>query len=308
MGSCFSCCYKTTAIPDTKYSYKTAIKSPNGITYRYYSSKKEKKGLKEGTNINDWIQKIYKKSEWTDYIVYNDQTEKIGIHQHSCHGHCKGILTWNTKTSRVAWLIHSVPNFPRTFNLDPDGVTISELEHGEYIYGQSFVYVEMEYTPVMLNDILQQLYHMSPHIYLSNNIEKIIFDSKRLLKEKNCTKLLLNENIFHVAKSSLYHIDIYEDYLVPEFGGPCQVESWMRGQQMKETPMVTHIKEMMGTNSKSYTESHDHSKIAISSNKESHWVFIGDLNRMESQKNRGGGGIIIINKELWLVYRSMIVE
>ena len=48
-----------------------------------------------------------------------------------------------------------------------------------------------------------------------------------------------------------------------------------------------------------YSMSNDHSKYAVSMDSEHPWVFIGDINRMESQYRRGGGGILIKNIELW---------
>ena len=48
-----------------------------------------------------------------------------------------------------------------------------------------------------------------------------------------------------------------------------------------------------------YTETHDHSKIALSIDPDNPWIFVGDLNRMTSQLTRGGGGFVIIDDKLW---------
>jgi len=80
-----------------------------------------------------------------------------------------------------------------------------------------------------------------------------------------------------------------------------------------ETAMVRHIKSMKGQNSLCYTETHDHSKVAVYSGdtiaKETPmpWTFIGDLNRMESQKSRGGGGIVILDYALCKAYNALVV-
>ena len=304
MGTtCSSClpyyCKKSKTTKPRIY-YSSAIKSPHGLTYKFYEPSTG--NFLEGEDINTWIQGLYKTDDiWTDYMVYNDQTDVHG----TTHGHCKGIVTWNTVTRRLSWLVHSVPHFPKLFKLNEKGqAELSNIEHAEELFAQSFIYIEIDYEVEQLHTILEQIYHMEPHIYLSNIVDKVVTKKKRVA---DCRKIWLGEHLFHVAKSPKSHIDIYEDYLVKEFGGPCQVETWLRGQVINETKMVTHIKEMMGTDNKSYTESHDHSKIAISSDKFVPWVCIGDLNRMESQKNRGGGGIIILDEKLWLAYRSLII-
>jgi deoxyribonuclease-2 len=295
------CCFRRTSERRPSVYYTSAIKSPHGLTYKYYERSKGE--FQEGQDINTWIQGLYKTEHvWTDFMVYNDQTDVHG----TTHGHCKGIITWNTVTKRLSWLVHSVPHFPQTFKLNEKGqAELSNIEHAEELFAQSFIYIEIDYENGKLHDILEQVYHMQPHIYLSNTVDKVI---NKKHKTADCKKLWLGENLFHVAKSPKDHIDIYEDFIVDEFGGPCLVETWLRGQVIKETDAVTHIKEMMGTDNKSYTESHDHSKIALSAEKRVPWVCIGDLNRMESQKSRGGGGIIVLDEKLWLAYRSLIIQ
>lgn len=85
------------------------------------------------------------------------------------------------------------------------------------------------------------------------------------------------------------------------------VESWLRSDVIENTANVKNIKEIKIGNTVKYTESQDHSKWAVSTDKDI--LFIGDLNRMTSQKKRGGGGIIIVgNKKLCAVFRNMIIS
>jgi deoxyribonuclease II len=46
-----------------------------------------------------------------------------------------------------------------------------------------------------------------------------------------------------------------------------------------------------------WPETHDHAKWGISV--QSDWVCVGDINRMISQRKRGGGTIALQNKTLW---------
>jgi hypothetical protein len=320
MGSTFSClgCIRTnaaTVVQEPEPFFKTAIKMPGGIDCIFYDPHTQT--MIGGQTIDEWIQDLYQYTMWPNYIVYNDQTEKFGNHTTS-HGHTKGILCWNE--THISWLIHSVPNFPRTFEANPNGTTISKLEHGEYVYAQSFVYVKIDRHNTgreFLVSVLKQLFIMDPHIYISS---ADYHDLKRRLHDKQSntkvapefTQFALTAQIHHIAKPHTLHKDIYEDYLVVAYGGPCRVESWMRGQVIPETKMVRHIKSMKGQNSLCYTETHDHSKLAISSHDLTKgismpWTFIGDLNRMESQKSRGGGGIVILDEALCKAYNALIV-
>jgi Deoxyribonuclease II len=323
MGSCFSCCTRSGVIVDQSPPpiYRTAIKIPGGIDCIFYDPNTQ--SMVGGLTIDQWIQNIYQYTLWPNYIVYNDQTEKLGV-SGSTHGHTKGILCWNETT--ISWLVHSVPNFPRTFQPDPNGTTISKLEHGEYIYAQSFVYVEIDRRSTgreYLDSVLKQLFVMDPHIYLSSvdyrGLKHRLHDTPHNSKHSKpkvapeFSRFALTPQIHHVAKPHTLHRDIYEDYLVIAYGGPCKVESWMRGQVIPETTMVKHIKTMKGQNSLCYTETHDHSKLAVYSGDATAkdtlmpWTFIGDLNRMESQKSRGGGGIVILDDALCKAYNALIV-
>jgi deoxyribonuclease-2 len=315
MGSCFSCsCIRGQT---KESSFQTAIKSPHGVTYKYYDP--HTNIMRDGVDINDWIDRQYQGKRWTHFIVYNDQTEKLGLNK-TTHGHTKGILCWNE--SSISWLVHSVPNFPREFKPKDSaaggGMTISLIEHGEHIFGQSFVHIECKITELFsVSDILAQLHTMEPNVFIASADYTPVKHTRKHGKghghghedATTCvSKCELTQTVTHVAKPPLLHLDIYEDYLVHEFDGPCLVESWMRGQSMDETNMVTHVKEMNGFSNIIYTETHDHSKIAVSTNVEHPWVYIGDLNRMHSQKTRGGGGIVIRDLNLWLAYRNLIVS
>jgi len=308
MGSCFSC--SCIGRQKKESAFHTAIKSPHGVAYKYYDP--YTKAMRDGVDINEWIERQYQGKLWTHFIVYNDQTEKLGLNK-TTHGHTKGILCWNEDS--VSWLVHSVPNFPREFKPKDSaaglGMTISLIEHGEHIFGQSFVHIECKMKDLIcVSGILAQLHAMDPHVYIASADYTPINKRKHGKGQHDTTvsKFEFMQDIIHIAKPPSLHLDIYEDYLVHEFGGPCLVESWMRGQSMDETDMVTHVKEMNGFSNLIYTETHDHSKIAVSTNAQHPWVYIGDLNRMHSQKTRGGGGVVIRDLNLWLAYRNLIVS
>ena len=85
MGNCCSA-QKTIIIK------KFAIKLPHGLEYLIYDDKSN--NFFHYGNINLWIKNLYLSSNSTNWIVYNDDTHKLG-NPHTTHGHSKGILSWS---------------------------------------------------------------------------------------------------------------------------------------------------------------------------------------------------------------------
>lgn len=127
--------------------------------------------------------------------------------------------------------------------------------------------------------------------------------------------------VFHVAKPPNHHDCIYE-HLAEQFGGSCRAATWVKHPRMVPSPAVAHVVDIRACapiysevppNARLhavYQSSNDHSKWAVSTHtpckKHPCWVWVGDLNRMESQKTRGGGGVILIgNTALWTAMHSL---
>ena len=134
---------------------KFAIKFPHGPHYIYYCN--VQKCFIKNEHINDWINNLYLNSSWNNWIVYNDETD---VDNHHKKGHCKGILAWNN--IKISWLCHSVPNFPSLF----EGNKISKIDDSELIYGQSFQYIEIDFSNEMIYNILNQIHIMEAHIFI----------------------------------------------------------------------------------------------------------------------------------------------
>jgi deoxyribonuclease-2 len=263
------CCFTK-----NKVKYEIVLKYPKSLKYRIITSKNKDWVVNE--DINEWVKGKYKENKWKKWVVYNDDNDKI-----TNHGHCKGILSWNSK--KIGWLIHSVPRFPEKFG-------ISGIEYGQLLYGQSFIYIE--FNIIHLDGVLSQLSNMNPNIYIGEPLSEIKNNNYKIYP-------IIGDKIFHISKHYTDEKDIYGDILIPFVkDGNCLVESWLRGQVIPESERVSHIKGMIGYNNDSYTETNDHSKFAVSHGSKRKWVFIGDLNRMESQKKRGGGGILLYDDEI----------
>lgn len=276
---------------------KFAIKFPNGHHYIYYDEKT--KEFIKGPTIDTWIQNLYCVGNHNNWVVYNDDTHKLG-NKHTSHGHCKGIVSWSSDT--ISWLCHSVPNFPRNFR----GTSISLIEPGEIIYGQSFQYFEIPYSEKMLYDILHQLNIMDANIYNNNYTNDFIkYKDIEFPKIIKINVLKISEDIVHIAKPYNIHIDIYSDYIARNSSCKWNVESWIRGHHINnKNDMIVDISTLQYDTIR-YTSHQDHSKWAVS-NMNYYWV--GDLNRMTSQYNRGGGGFICNDNDIAKVLNNIIID
>jgi len=269
MGCCLSIFQKS--------NYDIVLKIPDSENYLHYD--KNKFIMKN--NINDWLTNIYSTQNFTQYVVYNDEhDDKVNG---SC-GHCKGIITWNK--SKISWLVHSVPKFPEMF----DGKNISKLPISGLEHGQSFVFVD-NISIELLEMVLSNLYAMHPAIYITNI--KIPFQFKKYKENHELfPPIKLSKNISHIAKTSFHNLDIYQ-HLAIYYEGKWICRKWIRGHECEEKNKIKNNK-IISHDKILYKSTKDHSKYAC--NKK--YVIIGDLNRMTTQFDRGGGGIIIKNKKL----------
>ena len=278
MGQCFTCCASDDIHVAIKFPHGT-----NGIMYQ------PDIGFVP-CDINQWLQTLYKKHEWTQWIAYNDDTDSLGNTQHK-KGHCKGIVAWNTE--RISWLVHSVPNFPREFT----GKTMTHIEPSECIYGQSFAYITVPYTDQTVKDILTQVHYMEAHVFLQHTLYALPVS----IKSNEIKKIILSDTITHMAKPPSLHIDIYEE-LVLDHATAWQVQTWKRGHPLDPSDVIRDI-ETMGYTTTEWKCSQDHSKWAVN---DTTICWIGDLNRMSSQANRGGGGFVLHHSALAQLLRDLV--
>jgi hypothetical protein len=330
-----SCCSGT-----VKNCYSVAIKKPNSKECYYWDSFESTNEFQSGADINSWINKNFIKSgsKWENFIIYNDEIP-IGytnlshqIYKGSSNGHCKGILVWNRE--KIGWLIHSVPKFPTlepNIHLNETQSTqplLLDISAGELEYGQSFIYYELDSS--YLSQIMSQIVNMNAQIYM---VKASPQDLEYIVKNNNTTvtEVILNiekeRTVFnkkskitatHISKPHTAHIDIYEERISHLQDGSrvhILTETWIRGGETTASKYVTHLKGV-----KEWKETQDHSKWAILTPMEEtrwmrwfHWkkptyrVFVGDLNTMNSQEKRGGGGIMIDgNKDLWSCFNKLI--
>ena len=263
--------------------YDIALKAPHGVAMQCIVDG----GWVRDSDINVWIKKRFVDRGLGQWLVYNDEVPGQTVSE--SHGHCKGILAWNSNI--IVWLIHSIPNFPASF----DSRHISDIGPAETIFGQSLICLD-NMDRRLLSGILQHLRMMNPCVFNTNNPEfqnAIAGDlhGRRSRIPACVSELALDDTrtVIHVAKTALWEQDIYE-HLAQRFGGEWTCETWVRGQACVQTPVVRDAERVVWPGAgPQYSSAADHSKYAVS---RAH-TFVGDMNRMRSQFRRGGGGVVV---------------
>lgn len=278
-----------------------ALKQPHGPYFGWMDNIMNQDVLKEEPDIHTWIQMVLGRHTWTNQLLYNDEEPtNIPIHSFPHHkGHTKGILLWNSE--KIGWLVHSVPKYPEPLQLRKPFV-VPIIAENQLLYGQSFCYVEMPI--VSYHKILLAVYEMESSIYYTS------LEPEHVTGRPNEQTVCENElypNIFHLSKSSHWKKELYNDYLVERMGGKILAQTWMK-PGLPSTKGVKNIKMLQLGDQEEYKTTQDHSKFCISMDARHPWVFIGDINRMESQTRRGGGGILIEDKNMWRALNRVIIS
>jgi deoxyribonuclease-2 len=113
------------------------------------------------------------------------------------------------------------------------------------------------------------------------------------------------------AKSKAFAKELYEDLVAPHYStGDFYVESWQHGRgnivsDCSRPTKVYNVKDISIGGKIEFSTQHDHSKWLVSGG-ENELVCVGDINRQEHQKVRGGGTVCTQIKELAMVYGASV--
>jgi len=240
-------------------------------------------------------------------LAFNDDIP--GIEVRFSKGHAKGILAYDEKKGSGVYIIHSLPNFPEIMN----NQLVYEFPSNTHTYGQHVYCVTFQKET--LEEILESLMVVEPHGYFSKGIFKD-FDTRR--RKESLPSRIINWNLtngdmhYMFTKSSKHAKYLYEDMISGYFGSSLHVSSWGRPYQLPSCGLsfkTLNVKKIMLHNGDSWTGGSDHSKWAVSERGVGRPVTcFCDLNRMTSQKSRGGGCLCSSNRSLHEAFSSMIVE
>ena len=257
------------------------------------------------------------------YLLYNDEPFQ-GIAS-SSFGHTKGVLAAGGEARSGLWIVHSTPKFPAT-----SGRAEFYFPESEIKYGQTFLCVSLD-SAAQVDAVGRQLQLTRPFIYHATNLFKSAAATERAGTYPELAKVLRGEwrdetgeavamqlgngtaatTFTSLAKNKEWNDDLWEGLVAPHYNSGFLVESWIRGDRLgkycpnaktKKKPFEVVDARIMGVSLRdgsnhTWTETQDHAKWAVSLDS-SYVLCVGDINRMSSQRKRGGGAVCFVNKEL----------
>ncbi|KAG5666998.1 hypothetical protein PVAND_015001 [Polypedilum vanderplanki] len=264
---------------------------------------------------------IYNKSHNHDllFAMYNDEHPNGDVD--TKRGHTKGVVVANDISG--FWLVHSVPKFPPAADEEK-----YDYPHTGKIYGQSFLCIS--FTAEQIGIVGKQLQYNEPAFY-SSQVPKYLEHIHPQVVEALKMKEIKSAPFYHIAtlrsrhgtiftsyaKSKAFNKELYEDFVAPNYlAGDFYVESWQHGRgniksDCTKPTKVYNIKDVsihgsdFGNDDKIIFETlKDHSKWLVS--KENNLTCIGDINRQEHQKVRGGGTVCLKNITISNIYTKSI--
>ena len=131
---------------------------------------------------------------------------------------------------------------------------------------------------------------VSPNLAAVVKQEKVADDTKVV----TIKSVMSSISFTHFAKDVTWAKDLYEDFVEPTLKQPFYWETWRRNPYTEPNRCVSHgdaydsinvLAIGMGDGT-TWSYTNDHCKWGISVT--GSWVCVGDINRMTSQKNRGG--------------------
>jgi deoxyribonuclease-2 len=220
-------------------------------------------------------------------------------------GHTKGVIAFDTASKTAYWLLHSWPKFA-----DPGAPHDPTPK-----YGQTYLCLSLDIDTAG-KVAAQMANHQEPQTYFPNRANLPKTDPLFVLTQPldphpkgdaNVINLKTNAGMpFKViAKNREWNKDFWNGLVGPELKENMDVETWIRGPipPIADTDGIHKTFDIKYINLGplgfhwAWPETHDHAKWGITLL--SDWICVGDINRMISQRKRGGGTIAFQNQTLW---------
>jgi deoxyribonuclease-2 len=251
------------------------------------------------------------KTDATGWILYNDEhpIEELDYQDNGALGHTKGALLFDVDSDTGLWLLHSWPKY-----VWPDAP-----EMPTPMYGQTFLCLAL--TLKSIEQLAAQMIEFQqPEVFTSQLPAGLPADSpiRQLGKAvdigaaggANAIDLMTRAEFpFKViAKNRNWNKDFWNQLVAPTLGADINVETWIRGGAKVIPGTWDEAKVYTTSDIKfitlqaiglpwAWSEVDDHAKWAISDS--DNWLCVGDINRMISQRKRGGCTIAFRDAVLW---------
>nr|CAH7753566.1 unnamed protein product [Callosobruchus chinensis] len=291
----------------------------DGVAYAFMTSEDHNDWTFSNISINSTdsiigktLKGLYERENELFYVIYNDQPPQRRPSE--AKGHNKGVIL--AENQGGFWLIHSVPHFPDT----EDKAYI--FPRTGAVFGQSFLCITLNLKNLDIVGV--QLQYNKPYIY-NTNILAALKSALPNLAAAASNKTITSPPWFHLAnissnagisflsfaKSKEFNKDLYEDLVAPSLQSNLIVETWADGpgrlrSDCSKKFKVLNIKSIeINVTQALFTTTEDHSKWAVSSDNKN-WICVGDINRAEHQKTRGGGTVCMNNQAVAVNYRKSV--
>jgi hypothetical protein len=118
------------------------------------------------------------------------------------------------------------------------------------------------------------------------------------------------------GKNTNWNNDLWGNLVAPFYKSGLIVESWIRGQALgpycpNKDPSIKYEvvdAQTLSVGSNSFKESNDHAKWAITTGSAAPGIVcIGDINRMTSQRSRGGGAVCLLSTSLSAAMQATVI-
>ncbi len=270
--------------------------------------------------LNQTLDLVFKKpDDTTGWILYNDERPgDIPGKDNGALGHTKGVLAFDTKTKTGFWLLHSWPKFT-----DPE-----EKSDPTPKYGQTYLCLSLDLATIekianqMIDHQQPQVYNnpkegprlggldktdpTNPIVQLSKQVNLTATGNASVLELQTAgVKPAKSMKFMVIAKNKAWNQDFWNGLVGPTLKEDMDVETWIRGPipPVADTDGIHKTFDIKYINlgalgiHMAWPETHDHAKWGITTHED--WVCVGDINRMISQRKRGGGTIAFQNETLW---------
>ena len=300
-----------------------SVSSDNSLNYGYFDPTlgalefyKYDESSFPPTQITKYL--ISEESDFNYFLWNDDKTVKGGPTEtvSSTKAHAKGTLIYDSNSG--SFLLHSLPRFPTRTS---ENQILTELPSNAGSYGQSFLCISItkstaESIVKMLNCInvninkavdSDRVNPSYPNEWVINLINNKMDDSCPLQHTRIITSKNGVEFTFY-GKNYRNIIIPYDTTMREAYNDDFYVRTWTRPSQAPTQYDKYNLVNVLEVkfDSYSYTSTKEHSKWAISGNK--NIVCFSDLNHVESQKDRGGHIVCFENEKLHTIMKNAIVS
>lgn len=322
-----------------KYPNKTDVQTGENHRYGYFDSSMSGKGQNNFDLRTNYVdipgEALYETLNQANtngkyqIIAWNDEIPPVDentlgssngySYEYSETAHSKGIIVYDQNEGNGIYIPHSTPKYPA---IESNGVINITVAWGQRVYGQNYLCMSLDKenlekvaSGLLLTGVI--VYYSSftdtsaPNMYqLSQNVSASSSASDHATIPFNLGSL----PIVGFFKNPYFETGfIFEDVMVPYLQDSLVVESWGRPYQDPscdlaggyETDNVVSIK-LCNDEEGSWENKDDHSKWAITKNK--NYVCSGDMNRMTSQRYRGGSYFCFEDANMWSLLNGIIVS